>query len=194
MLDLGFASSSIRTVARTTVAVGIASLLLTAEGAQAAIFNTAAPAATSSLNFKSAPGIFTGTWAYQSIAISGSPKTTLAKMSLGSSEFDLVEQGGKITGTRPAGKGKTYPVTGFAVYGPRRSPQIVLHSTSEVNGKSYEYDYFGYLMPAWAVTANQPDTFMGTVVRTDPASPDAPAVVVTFIATREGAAAPAAGK
>jgi hypothetical protein len=70
----------------------------------------------------------------------------------------------------------------------------VLHSTSEVNGKSYEYDYFGYLMPSWAVGAAQPDTFMGTVVRTDAASPDAPAVVVSFIATREEVAAPAAAK
>jgi hypothetical protein len=39
------------------------------------------------------------------------------------------------------------------------------------------------------VTANQPDTFMGTVVRTDPATPDAPAIVASFIATREGAPA-----
>jgi hypothetical protein len=194
MMDSGFRSSSIRLAARTIAVTGFAAVLLATASAEAAIFNSAAPAETSSLSFKSAPGTFTGTWAYQSIAISGNPKTTLAKMSLGSSEFDLVEQGGKITGTRPAGKGKTYPVTGFAVYGPRRSPQIVLHSTSDVNGKSYEYDYFGYLMPSWAVTANQPDTFMGTVVRTDSSTPDAPAVVVSFIATREADAAPAASK
>jgi len=160
--------------------------------AEAAIFNSPAPAASeASLTFKTTPGTFTGHWAYRSIAISGDPKMTLAKMSLGNSEFDLVEQGGKITGTRPAGKGKTYPVDGFAVYGARRAPQVVLHSTSVVNGKSYEYDYFGFLMPTWNVGATQPDTFMGTVVRTDPSAPEAPAIVVSFIATRATTAAAA---
>ncbi|HTJ58228.1 MAG TPA: hypothetical protein VL418_11755 [Devosiaceae bacterium] len=160
--------------------------------ADAAIFNSPTPAAAaSSLSFKGAPGTFTGKWAYRSIAIAGDPKLPLAKMSLGTSEFDLIEQGGKITGTRPAGKGKTYVVDGFAVYGPRRAPQIVLHSVSDVGGKSYEYDYFGYLMPSWNVTGSQPDTFMGTVVRTDPGDPSAPAVVVSFIATREADAAAA---
>jgi hypothetical protein len=170
-------------------AIGVVALMPMALPAHAAIFQTQQPAATASLTFKTTPGVFSGKWSYQSIAISGNPKAALAKMSLGSSEFDLTEQGGKITGTRPAGKGKTYPVEGFAVYGPRRAPQIVLHSTSVVNGKSYEYDYFGYLMPTWSVTANQPDTFMGTVVRTDPAAADGPAVVASFIATREATAA-----
>jgi hypothetical protein len=172
-------------------AAAMGALLLMPGAAQAALFGgSSAPAAApeASLTFKGAPGSLTGKWAYRSIAISGDPKTSFAKMALGSSEFDLVEQGGKITGTRPAGKGKTYPVTGFVVYGSRRAPQIVLHSTSEVSGKTYEYDYFAYLMPAWNVGATQPDTFMGTVVRTDPASPEAPAVVVSFIATREAAA------
>jgi hypothetical protein len=68
---------------------------------------------------------------------------------------------------------------------------VVLHSTSVVNGKSYEYDYFGYLMPSWSVEGAQPDTFMGTVVRTDPDAPEAAAVIVSFIATREAEAAPA---
>jgi hypothetical protein len=172
-----------------------ASLALLAAGAvllsgpaSAAIFNSPASATSeSSISFKAAPGTFTGKWAYRSIAISGDPKTPFAKMALGSSEFNLIEQGGRITGTRPAATkgGKAYDVTGFVVYGPRRAPQIVLHSTSDVNGKNFEYDYFGYLMPSWNVGANQPDTFMGTVVRTDPSAPEAPAIVVSFIATRE---------
>jgi len=178
---------------RSIVAVVASAMLLAPVGAQAALFGgPSAPAAAApeaSLTFKGSAGTLTGKWAYRSIAISGDPKASFAKMALGSSEFDLVEQGGKITGTRPAGKGKTYPVTGFVVYGPRKAPQIVLHSTSQVNGKTYEYDYFAYLMPTWNVGVAQPDTFMGTVVRTDPSAPEAPAVVVSFIATREAAAA-----
>ncbi|MEO8882058.1 MAG: hypothetical protein ABI377_01355 [Devosia sp.] len=178
---------------RALAVASIGTLAVLPGVADAAIFNSPAPAAPSAtLSFKSTAGTFTGRWAYRSIAISGDPKTTLAKMSLGNSEFDLVEQGGKITGTRPASKGKTYPVDGFAVYAARRAPQVVLHSTSVVNGKTYEYDYFGFLMPTWNVGANQPDTFMGTVVRTDPSAPEAPAIVVSFIATRESAAAAAA--
>lgn len=158
---------------------------------EAAIFGSSAPAPESTLTFKTAPGTLTGKWAYRSIAITGDPKASFAKMALGSSEFDLIEQGGKITGSRPGGpKGATYPVTGFVVYGPRKAPQIVLHSTSEVNGKSFDYDYFAFLMPSWNVGTAQPDTFMGTVVRTDPAAPEAPAIVVSFIATRESAEAP----
>ena len=172
--------------------VAVVALALGPVPAEAALFQTAQPAKSASLSFKATPGIFTGQWSYQSIAVSGNPKTTLARMTLGGSEFTLTEQGGKITGTRPAGRDKTYPVEGFAVYGPRRAPEIVLHSVSVVNGKSYEYDYFGYLMPSWSVNATQPDTFMGTVVRTDPDAPDAAAVVVSFIATRQAAAAPAA--
>lgn len=187
MIGSGLLGSLVRSVPKHA-AIGLVALVPFALPAQAAIFQTAQPAATASLAFKTTPGAFSGQWSYQSIAISGNPKAALAKMSLGSSEFSLTEQGGKITGTRPAGKGKTYPVDGFVVYGLRRAPQIVLHSTSVVNGKSYEYDYFGYLMPTWSVTANQPDTFMGTVVRTDPAAADAPAIVASFIATREGSA------
>ncbi len=173
------------------LAIGTAALMPAT--ARAAIFASAPTDNTSTITFKSAPGVFTGKWAYRSIALDGNPKTTLLKMSLGSSEFNLVEEGGKITGTRPGpAKGKTYDVSGFAVYGPRRAPQIVLHSTSDVAGKTYEYDYFGYLMPTWNVSANQPDTFMGTVVRTDPSDASAAAVVVSFIATREPEAAPAA--
>lgn len=175
---------------QSILAVAAAGLLVLAPAAaQAAIFGSPASqsAPEASLSFVGRPGSLTGKWAYRSIAISGDPRMSLSKMALGSSEFDLTEQGGKITGTRPAGKGKTYPVTGFVVYGSRRAPQIVLHSTSVVNGKNYEYDYFAYMMPAWNVGVAQPETFMGTVVRTDPASPEAPAVVVSFIATREPA-------
>ncbi len=161
--------------------------------AQAAIFGSAAPASQASLVFKTAAGTMTGKWAYRSIAITGDPKASFAKMALGSSEFDLQEQGGKITGTRPGGaKGKTYDVTGFVVYGAHKAPQIVLHSTSDVSGKTYEYDYFAFLMPSWNVGGVQPDTFMGSVVRTDPSAPEAPAVVVSFIATREGGGGEAA--
>jgi hypothetical protein len=154
--------------------------------AEAAIFASAPSDNGASLTFKTTSGTMTGKWAYRSIAITGDPKASFAKMALGGSEFDLVEQGGKITGTRPGpAKGKTYPVTGFVVYGARKAPQVVLHSTSDVGGKTYEYDYFGYLMPNWNVGATQPDTFMGSVVRTDPSG--GAAVVVSFIATREPA-------
>src|SRR6185437_8667083 len=101
-------------------------LVLAPVAAQAAIFGSSAPAADSapaaSLNFRGPAGSLTGKWAYHSIAISGDPRASMAKLALGSSEFDLTEQGGKITGTRPAGKGKTYPVTGFVVYASRRAP------------------------------------------------------------------------
>ena len=162
--------------------------------AEAAIFGSPAPAAAaSSLAFKTAAGSVGGRWAYRSIAISGDPKALMTKLALGSSEFDLTEAGGKITGTRPgAAKGETYPVTGFVVYGARKAPQIVLHSTSVVNGKTFEYDYFGYLMPSWTVSGAQSDTIVGTVVRTDPQAPEAPAIVASFIATRELAGAPKA--
>ncbi len=173
------------------LSIAAAAMLLLPSAADAAIFNSPKADDTASLNFKTQPGTFTGHWVSRSIAISGDPKTALAKMSLGSSEFDLTEQGGKITGTRPGpAKGKPYDVTGFVVYGARRAPQIVLHSTSVVGGKTYEYDYLGYLMPSWNVSGSQPDTFMGTVVRTDPAAPEAPATIVNFIATRMGGAAP----
>ena len=187
-----FSTARAELVGRALAVAVVAAVTALPAGSQAAIFNSAAPAAAgATLSFKTTPGTFTGRWAYRSIAVSGDPKATLAKMALGTSEFDLVEQGGKITGTRPAGKGKTYPVEGFAVYAARRAPQVVLHSTSVVNGKTYEYDYFGFLMPSWNVGATQPDTFMGTVVRTDPSAPEAPAIVVSFIATRESAAAAA---
>ena len=170
----------------------LAAVLLAPGAANAAIFGSPAPAAAaSSLAFKTAPGSVGGRWAYRSIAISGDPKALMTKLALGSGEFDLTEAGGKITGTRPgAAKGETYPVTGFVVYGPRKAPQIVLHSTSVVNGKTFEYDYFGYLMPSWTVGGAQPDTIMGTVARTDPQAPEAAAIVVSFIATRESADAP----
>lgn len=197
MSVVGLISGAVRARGVTRLlAAGVIGVVASAPGiADAAIFKSPAPAAPeSSLTFKSGAGTFTGKWAYRSIAVSGDPKLSLAKMSLGNSEFDLVEQGGKITGTRPAGKGATYPVEGFAVYGPHRAAQIVLHSSSVVGGKSFEYDYIGYLMPSWNVAAVQPDTFMGTVVRTDPADPSAPAIVVSFIATRETAAAEAPSK
>jgi|GEM_PF-5567727 len=178
-----------------SVAVVVSALAVTGlpVSAQAAIFGSATPEAQATLSFKTSAGTLTGKWAYRSIAISGDPKMAFSKMALGASEFDLVEDGGKITGTRPgSAKGSTYPVTGFVVYGSRKAPQIVLHSTSEVSGKTYDYDYFAFLMPSWNVGAPQPDTFMGTVVRTDPSAPESPAVVVSFIATRESSAAPAA--
>src|SRR6185437_12671702 len=176
---LALLSSWIASAARPLAVAAVAGALLLPATAEAAIFASAPAANSATLTFKSGAGTLTGRWTYRSIAISGDSKVPLSKMALGTREFDLVEQGGKLTGTRPAGKGKTYDVTGFVVYGARRAPQVVLHSTSVVNGKSYEYDYFGYLMPSWSVNATQPDTFMGTVV-------------VSFIATRQAAAAPAA--
>jgi hypothetical protein len=96
------------------VAAVAAALLLPAT-AEAAIFASAPAANAATLTFKTGAGTMTGRWAYRSIAISGDPKVPLAKMALGTSQFDLVEQRGKITGTRPAGKGKTYDVTGCVV-------------------------------------------------------------------------------
>lgn len=192
MRDFRLSDVFVRGAAKAASGLALLAVLLGPNVANAAIFGSAAPAASaSSLAFKTAPGSVTGRWAYRSIAISGDPKAVMAKLALGSSEFDLTEAGGKITGTRPgAAKGETYPVTGFVVYGPRKAPQIVLHSTSVVNGKTFEYDYFGYLMPSWTVGGVQPDTIMGTVARTDPQAPEAPAIVVSFIATRESAEAP----
>ena len=195
--------ASFRLISNRVDAVGVALRAVAAAAAMASVFappaasaalfgGPAHAAAESSLAFKSTPGSIAGAWAYRSIAVSGDPKATLAKLALGNSEFNLTEQGGQITGTRPGAKGKTYPVTGFVVYGPRKAPQVVLHSTSEVNGKTYEYDYFGYLMPSWTVSGAQPDTIVGTVVRTDPQAPEAPAIVASFIATRELAGAPKA--
>jgi hypothetical protein len=178
---------------RLKLAAAAVAMALAPIGAQAAIFASPPKDNAASLTFKTTPGVFTGKWISRSIAISGEPKANFTKLGLGTSEFDLVEQGGKITGTRPAAtKGKTYDINGIVVYGARRAPQIVLHSTSEVGGKTYDYDYFGYLMPSWNVSGAQPDTFMGTVVRTDPSAPDSAAVVVSFIATRAvDSAAPA---
>jgi hypothetical protein len=192
MSDFRLSQVFLRGAAKAASGLAIVAVLLGPNVANAAIFGSAAPAASaSSLTFKTAPGSVTGRWAYRSIAISGDPKAVMTKLALGSSEFDLTEAGGKITGTRPgAAKGETYPVTGFVVYGPRKAPQIVLHSTSVVNGKTFEYDYFGYLMPSWTAGGVQADTIMGTVARTDPQAPEAPAIVVSFIATRESAETP----
>src|SRR5664279_5544932 len=83
-------------------AVLLAAALVAPGVANAAIFNSPAPAAAaSSLAFKTTAGSVAGRWAYRSIAISGDPKALMAKLALGSSEFDLTEAGGKITGTRP---------------------------------------------------------------------------------------------
>ena len=53
-------------------------------------------------------------------------------------------------------------------------------------------DYFGYLIPSWSVGANEPDTIMGTVLRSDPANPSASPLIASFAATREAVAAPKA--
>jgi len=91
-----------------SIALAALTAPLLSGAASAAIFRSSTPEPEASLNFKTTAGTLTGKWAYRSIAITGNPKATFASMALGSSEFDLVEQGGKITGTRPgSGKNKT---------------------------------------------------------------------------------------
>jgi len=139
-------------------------------------------------------GTFAGKWVYRSFGVSASPKDTLAKLALGLNELTLTEQGGKLTGQR-TGQGVTYNVTGTALYAAKQGATLRLHGTATIGGKNYNYDYFGYLIPSWSVGGTQPDTILGTVLRTDPTNPANAPLVASFAATREaGGAAPAPAK
>ena len=139
---------------------------------------------TLTLNAKE--GTFTGTWVYRSFGISANPKDTLAKLALGLNELSLMEQGGKIAGKR-TGQGVSYDLVGNSFYAAKQGASLRLHGTATIGGKAYNYDYFGYLMPSWGVGGNEPDTILGTVLRSDPANPSNAPLIASFAATREAA-------
>jgi len=129
-------------------------------------------------------GAFSGNWVYRSFGVSSNPKDSLAKLALGLNELQLTESGGKIAGKR-TGQGVTYDLVGNAFYAAKQGATIRLHGTATIGGKAYNYDYFGYLIPAWSVGGAQPDTILGTVLRSDPANPANAPLIASFAATRE---------
>jgi hypothetical protein len=129
-------------------------------------------------------GAFTGKWVYRSFGISTNPKDTLAKIALGLNELVLTEQNGKVTGQR-TGQGVTYDLAGNAFYAAKQGATIRLHGTATIGGKAYNYDYFGYLIPSWTGVGTQPDTILGTVLRSDPANAANAPLIASFSATRE---------
>ena len=137
------------------------------------------------LTLNAQPGTFTGKWVYRSFSISSKPGDTLAKLALGLNELELTEQNGRITGKR-LGQGVNYDLSGVAYYVARQGASIRLTGKATISGKTYNYDYYGYLIPAWSVNgAAQPDTIMGTVLRSDPADPSNAPLIASFAATRE---------
>jgi hypothetical protein len=137
------------------------------------------------LTLTAQPGTFTGKWVYRSFSISSKPGDTLAKLALGLNELELAEQNGGIVGKR-TGSGVSYDLTGRAYYVAKQGASIRLKGQATISGKLYNYDYFGYLIPAWSVNgAVQPDTIMGTVLRSDPANPSNEPLIASFAATRE---------
>ena len=137
------------------------------------------------LTLNAQPGTFTGKWVYRSFSISSKPGDTLAKLALGLNELELTEQNGRIVGKR-IGQGVNYDLSGVALYVARQGATIRLTGKATISGKTYNYDYFGYLIPAWGVPgATQPDTIMGTVLRSDPTNPSNAPLIASFAATRE---------
>jgi len=137
------------------------------------------------LTLSAQPGAFNGKWVYRSFSISSKPADTLARLALGLNELDLVEQGGRVAGKR-IGQGVNYDLQGVARYIARQGATLRLTGQATISGKLYNYDYFGYLIPAWSVGgANQPDTIMGTVLRSDPESPSNAPLIASFAATRQ---------
>lgn len=136
------------------------------------------------LSLMATSGAFGGKWVYRSFDISGDPKKTLANIALGQSELTLTETNGQVTGTR-TGSGSTYQLSGNALYAPKQGATIRLHGTAEIGGKTYNYDYFGYLMPSWSIGTGIPDTILGTVLRSDPANPNEKPVIASFSAVRQ---------
>jgi hypothetical protein len=136
------------------------------------------------LTLNAQAGTFTGKWVYRSFGVSTNPKDTLAKLALGLNELNLTEQGGRIVGQR-TGTGVSYDLQGVALYVAKQGATMRLHGQATISGKVYNYDYFGYLIPAWSVSATQPDTIMGTVLRSDPENPSNAPLIASFAATRE---------
>jgi len=139
------------------------------------------------LTLSAQAGFFTGKWVYRSYNISGNPKDTLQKLALGLNELELTEQKGQVAGKR-TGQGVSYDLTGSAFYAAKQGATIRMHGTATISGKSYNYDYFGYVMPAWTGIGATPDTIIGTVLRSDPANPSKDPLIASFSATREAAA------
>ena len=136
------------------------------------------------LTLNAQPGTFSGKWVYRSFSISSKPGDTLAKLALGLNELELTEQGGRIAGKR-TGPGVSYDLAGVALYVAKQGATVRLAGQATISGKLYNYDYFGYLIPAWSVGGTQPDTIMGTVLRSDPADPSNAPLIASFAATRE---------
>ena len=72
-----------------------------------------------------------------------------------------------------------------AFYAAKQGATIRLHGTATIGGKAYNYDYFGYLIPSWTGVGTQPDTILGTVLRSDPANAANAPLIASFSATRE---------
>ena len=106
------------------------------------------------LTLSAKEGFFTGKWVYRSFSVSKSPKDTLSKLALGLNELVLTEQGGRVVGQR-TGQGVTYDLAGTALYAAKQGATIRLHGTATVSGKTYNYDYFGYVVPSWSVSAKR---------------------------------------
>lgn len=145
-----------------------------------------AQAAVPELTLMVQPGAFSGKWVYRSFSNSPDPKESLAKIALGLTELTITESGGRVTAVRSAqGGGTAYDLAGVALYAPQEGATIRLHGTATIGGKTWNYDYFGYLIPVWSVGGGVPDTILGTVLRTDPANPANAPVIASFAATRQ---------
>lgn len=129
-------------------------------------------------------GAFAGKWVYRSFDISNDPKKSLGNIALGQSELTLTEANGAVTGTR-TGQGTTYQLTGSVRYAPKQGATIRLHGTATISGKTYNYDYFGYLIPSWSVSTKPADTILGTVLRSDPVNPNDAPVIASWSAVRQ---------
>lgn len=136
------------------------------------------------LQLTATSGAFTGKWVYRSFSVSQSPNDTLAELSLGLNELTLTEENGRVVGMR-TGQGINYELSGNALYVARQGATLRLHGTATISGKTYDYDYFGYLIPSWGINAPQADTIMGTVLRSDPANPANAPIIASFTATRQ---------
>jgi hypothetical protein len=138
------------------------------------------------LTINAQDGFFTGTWIYRSFSNSSNPKETLAKLAYGVNELVLTEQNGQVAGQR-VGQGVTYDLAGNTFYVAREGASIRLHGTATIGGKAYNYDYFAYVVPSWTGIGAEPDTLLGTVLRSDPANPANAPLIASFSATRESA-------
>lgn len=150
----------------------------------ALLFPVAVIAQDITLTLNAQAGTFTGKWVYRSFSVSNKPGDTLAKLALGLNELELTEQGGRITGKR-TGQGVSYDLSGVAYYVAKQGASIRLTGQATISGKVYNYNYFGYLIPSWSVGGVQPDTIMGTVLRSDPQNPTDAPLIASFAATRE---------